>query len=195
MARPRKMTAERLERAAYHYLQRFAASRARFREVLEQKVRRLRPDRAPPSAEEQAWIDSIEQKCLRLGLLDDRRYAEMKARTLLRRGQPPRRVAQWLRARGVGAADIESALAALAEETGGDEMTACTAALNFARRRRFGPYRTRPLDADRRQREIAAMMRAGFSYGLVRMIVDAVDDEAFEIDAGAPTALPDDDEG
>ena len=162
MARPRKMTAERLERAAYHYLQRFAASRARFREVLEQKVRRLRPDRAPPSAEEQAWIDSIEQKCLRLGLLDDRRYAEMKARTLLRRGQPPRRVAQWLRARGVGAADIESALAAL---------------------------------ADRRQREIAAMMRAGFSYGLARMIVDAVDDEAFEIDAGAPTALPDDDEG
>ena len=187
------MTAERLERAAYHYLQRFAASRARFREVLEQKIRRAGPDRSPPSPEQRAWIDAIEEKCVRLGLLDDRRYAEMKARTLLRRGRPPSRVAQWLRARGVGKADIENALAALAEESGGDAMAAQAAALNFARRRRFGPYRTRPLDADRRRREIAAMMRAGFAYGLARMIVDAADEEALEVDADAPLALPDDD--
>ncbi len=187
------MTPERLERAAYHYLQRFAASRARFREVLERKLRRASPDRGPPSPAQRAWIAAIEEKCVRLGLLDDRRYAEMKARSLLRRGRPPGHVAQWLRARGIGKADIEAALAALAEETGGDEMTAHMAALNFARRRRFGPYRTRPLDAARRRREIAAMMRAGFAYGLARMIVDAADGDALEIGTDAPLALPDND--
>ncbi|MFQ5346905.1 MAG: regulatory protein RecX [Rhodothalassiaceae bacterium] len=172
------MTFDRLERAALHYLERFAASRARLRRVLVEKIRQSHADRSPPGAEEQAWIAAIEEKCVGLGLLDDRRYAEMKARSLQRRGMPPARIAQWLRARGIATPDIEAALTALAADDGGSRASTLAAAIHLARRRRFGPYRTRPLDADRRRREIAAMMRAGFPYGLASRIVDAADAES-----------------
>ncbi|RMD89063.1 MAG: hypothetical protein D6807_04480 [Alphaproteobacteria bacterium] len=174
----RPMTPDRLERAALHYLERYAASRARFRRVLVEKVRRSHADRSPPGAEERDWIAAIEEKCVALGLLDDRRYAEMKARSLQRRGMPPGRIAQWLRARGIAAPDIDVALAALAADDGGSRASTLAAAINHARRRRFGPFRTRPVDADRRRREIAAMMRAGFPYGLASRIVDAPDAES-----------------
>jgi len=174
------MTYERLERAAYHYLARFASSRQRLREVLERKIRRGNDGFAPPDATQQGWIDSVLTKLDSLALIDDTAYARAKADELLRRGKSSRHVRGWLRARGVDEEAIETALAAAAEEAGGARAAEADAALRLAKRRRLGPYRREPADAQSREKELAAFARAGFALSLAKAIVDAEDEAGLE---------------
>ena len=52
------------------------------------------------------------------------------------------------------------------------------AALRYARRRRLGPYRVdREIATENRQRDLASLGRAGFSYDTARRVVDADDPE------------------
>jgi regulatory protein len=54
-----------------------------------------------------------------------------------------------------------------------DEEAARRAALTLARKRRFGPFATEPLDKPLREKQIAAMLRAGHTLDNAREIVDA----------------------
>ncbi len=177
---PRPMTRERLERAGYHYLERFASSRENMRRVLERKCRRSHADGAPPSAEQEGWIADILNRCEALGLLDDAAYAEMKARSLAARGKAARHIRAWLASRGVGEDHITRALDALARDAGGDAAAETARARRFAKRRRMGPYRKQALDDTRKRKEMGAFARAGFSFGLARAIIDAADADALD---------------
>jgi regulatory protein len=64
---------------------------------------------------------------------------------------------------------IAAALSSLAEAG----ETDLRAALRFAKRRRLGPFRTPKERATRRERDLAALGRAGFSYEVARAVVDA----------------------
>ncbi len=111
-----------------------------------------------------------------LGYIDDRAYAEAKAASLARRGLGARRVAQALHAAHVGTEDHEAIGPQVAE-------AARDAALAFARRKRIGPYATGEADRAVRDKQFAAMMRAGHAVELSRRIV-----------AAAPGEVPDDDD-
>ena len=99
------------------------------------------------------------------GLVDDRRYAEARTASLRRRGGSARLIVAKLAAKGV---EREVAAAALAGDTDADERAAAKA---LARRRRLGPYRTRDR-AVHRDKDLAALVRAGFNYGLARSVID-----------------------
>ncbi|GAB4573679.1 MAG: hypothetical protein Tsb008_08760 [Rhodothalassiaceae bacterium] len=170
------MTRERLEAGALHYLARFAASEERLRRLLADRIARRNDGHRPPDREQAAWIEEIVAKCRRLGLIDDAAYALMRARGRLARGMAPARIRADLRARGVADADVEAAFVRLMEEAGETHPLDAEAALRFARRRHFGPWRRVEASTDRLKREIAAFARAGFSYGLARRIVSAVDE-------------------
>jgi len=80
---------------------------------------------------------------------------------------------------------VEAALAGHADEggraTSEDDLAA---AIAFARRRRIGPFR---LDAARdasRERDLAALGRAGFGYELARRVIEAESVEELEDGAG-----------
>ncbi|GAB4127719.1 MAG: hypothetical protein Kow00104_13000 [Rhodothalassiaceae bacterium] len=176
------MTRERLEAGALHYLARFAASEERLRCLLADRIARRNDGRRPPDREQAAWIEEIVAKCRRLGLIDDRAYALMRARGRLARGMAPDRIRADLRARGVAEDDLEAAFARLIEESGETHPLDAEAALRFARRRRFGPWRRDEATPDRRKREIAAFARAGFAYGLAARIVDAADEATLRDD-------------
>ncbi len=103
------------------------------------------------------------------GLVDDRVYAEGRALSLHRRGTAARVIRGRLRQKGVGDDDIEAALATVAEENPDGDLAA---AVNLARRRRHGPYRSTGPEPDRRQRDLAALARAGFSYDIARRVLD-----------------------
>lgn len=183
------MTADRLERAAYHYLERYATSTNGFRRVLERKIRRTNTDfSADLSSEQQAWIDALVEKCTRLKFLDDQLYATAKARSLARHGKPVRTIRQWLAARGVKSTEIDHAINALANEQGGVKALDMAAACRFAQRRRFGPWRRDDRgyaepdaseqsrakhDKRKKDREIAAFSRAGFSWHQTMAVLDA----------------------
>ncbi|HOX42586.1 MAG TPA: regulatory protein RecX [Myxococcota bacterium] len=59
---------------------------------------------------EPAQIEPELERLAEVGLLDDRRFACLRARALVRRGQGPRRIEADLRARGVSREDIAAAL-------------------------------------------------------------------------------------
>ena len=101
--------------------------------------------------------------------MDDAAFAEARARRLLRAGRSRRAVSAHLAAKGVDAGLAERVLPGP-----GDELAA---ALAFARRRRIGPFRISPGEADR-QRELGALARAGFPRAVAEQALGMEPDDA-----------------
>jgi len=174
---PRKATPKSLENAALHYLQRFASSAENLRRVLMRRVEKSARAHGTDRAEGATAVDAIVARFLAAGMLDDRAYAEARAGTLHRRGAGARKIRATLQQKGVGAEAIEAALEALLRETSEPELAA---AVNLARRRRLGPYRAPDERAERREKDLAALARAGFSYDIARRVIEADDAAALE---------------
>ncbi len=183
---PRRITAEYLERAGLYYLERYATSVENFRRVLMRKVLRSAQAHDDDPATGAALVDALVARYADAGLLDDRRYAEAQARALFGRGLAVRAIGARLRAKGVAADDIEAALGTLGQE----ERVATRDALDlkaacvFARKRRLGPYRKKADGREQRNKELAAMGRAGFGYEISRKVVEAGDVAALLADTG-----------
>jgi len=178
MARiPRKATPQSLENAALYYLGRFASSSENLRRVLMRRVERSARLHDTDREEGLAAVDRIVARFQASGLVDDRAFAEGRAVALHRRGVPARGIRARLAEKGVASGHIEAALAGLAE-TG--ENTDMAAAVNLARRRRLGPYRPLPASAHTRDKDLAVLARAGFSFDVARRIVEAETPEDLE---------------
>ncbi|MDX9862653.1 MAG: RecX family transcriptional regulator [Rhodospirillales bacterium] len=167
---PRKVTPTYLENAALFYLQRFATSSENLRRVLMRKVERSARFHGTDPAEGARWVDALIARFLASRLLDDALYAESRATSLRRRGASRRTIALSLRQKGVEGEIIEGALAA-ADET--EEAPELAAAARLARKRRLGPYRPPESRRDHRERDLAALARAGFSYDVALAVIDA----------------------
>lgn len=172
------LTKAYLERAALHYLERYASSVEGLRRVLLRRVdKAAREDRGDP-AQAAPWVEEIVARFAASGLVDDRSFAEGRAASLRRRGESARRIALKLREKGV---DGELIGAVLEEEDGPDrEAAEFAAACRFARRRRLGPLRDPAERADRRDRDMAALARAGFSLDVARRVLDLEDGDALD---------------
>jgi regulatory protein len=161
---PRKVTTAYLERAAKAYLERFASSSENLRRVLARKVERRCRERGEEAAPCLALIPEVIERCLRSGLVDDSRYAQARVANLRRRGGSSRMIRAKLAAKGVGREVLDEAVVASVE----DELFAAHA---LARRRRFGPYRAGERRAFR-DKDLAALARAGFPFDLARSVID-----------------------
>ncbi len=175
--------ARRLRRAALTHLERYASSEAGLRRVLGRRLERWTRDateeaRLDAPDGERLIADAVEH-CRRLGLLDDRAFAESKMASARRKGHSTRRIAATLAAKGI---DRDVAARVL----DADETDPLVAAVTFARRMRFGPFRIRPpadLQAAER-REVAALCRNGHAYGVARRAVTMDHEEAAAILSG-----------
>ncbi|HEY0522976.1 MAG TPA: RecX family transcriptional regulator [Stellaceae bacterium] len=182
---PRRVTPAYLENAALHYLQRFATSSANLRRVLMRKVQRAAEAHGDDPAEGAALVEAMLARYQAAGLLDDRQYAAAKAASLQRRGTSSRAIRERLAVRGVDRDLISETVDRLHDEEGGD----LAAAAAFARRRRLGPFRpaaggraagNADEAAARRNKELAAMARAGFAFDVARRVLACTDEEAVE---------------
>src|SRR5256884_2505001 len=148
-----------IEKWALGYLERFASSAENLRRVLGRRARRRMSDPEGPR-EGRALIDALVVRFRDSGLIDDAAYASARARGRLARGEPLRKIAAGLAAKGVDADDRAAALAGLHQTIPDPDLAAACA---FARRRRLGPFRRDPAHqqpGDRR-RELAIFARAG----------------------------------
>jgi regulatory protein len=158
-----------LERAALAYLERFASSAENLRRLLRRKVEtrcRLRGEDPKPFLD---LIGPVVARTVSTDLVDDRRYAEGRIASFRRRGASARGIKAKLAAKGVGRETVETALT---EENGGDRA----AAQAHARRRKLGPYRPGERAAFR-QKDLAVLARAGFSFDVAREVIDGEVDE------------------
>ena len=156
----------RLRRAALAYLARYAAPAAHVRRLLQRRLERGAARGAEIRAGEED-IDAVLADLVRMGLIDDRAWAEAQAKALRRRGASARGLAARLSSKGAPRAEIERLLG---EEDGAAELRAAWA---LARRRRLGPWRDPAGRAERREKDLAAMARAGFRLDLARQVIDA----------------------
>ncbi|WP_049792576.1 regulatory protein RecX [Polymorphum gilvum] len=172
-------TEERLARSALAYLERYASSAENLRRVLARKVTRAARAHDRDPAEFAALIDAVVARCLRAGLVDDTAFAETRVASQRRRGRSTRQIAAGLAAKGVDKSVIEAVLAR-------DDTDDGDAARRLARRRRLGPWRTRGARADFRDRDLAALCRAGFGFDVARRVIDG--DAEDDGDDGTATA-------
>ena len=179
---PRKATAKSLENAALWYLTRFGTSAANLERVLARRVERSARHHGTGREEGMAIIARLIARYRRSGLLDDRAYAIARAGTLNWRGKPVKAITLALRAKGVMSEDIDEALLALKRQGADPDMGA---AARYARRRRLGPFRAAPEREEHRQRDLAALARAGFGYSVARRIIEA--ESPGEVEAGDGT--------
>ena len=172
---PTRATETSLEASALFYLARYASSSGNLRRVLMRKVARSAAYYGDDPAPLKPVIEALVARHCGTGAVNDALYAESQTRALRRRGGSARAIVQKLNAKGVPAEIVAETAAALAEEESGD----LDAAYRFARRRRLGPFRSGARE-EHRQRDLAALGRAGFEYQVAATIVDAEDVESLE---------------
>lgn len=167
---PRPIDAAQLQEMALGYAARYATTAAKLRRYLERKLReRVWTPAEPPD------IEALVARLAALGYVDDRAYAASKQRDLTARGFGTGRVRGALSAAGVSGDDVA---AVLAPEDGVPPNPYATA-IAFARRRRFGPFaRDGAPNPARRNRELAAMARAGHAFEVARRVLAAKDEAA-----------------
>ena len=164
---PKPLDPRRLNDLALHYVARFSTSAAKMEDYLRRKLR------------ERGWegedgpdLSALTEKFVAAGYIDDEAYARAKSGALLRRGFGNRRIGQALSAAGI-AENIRADVRA-------GEAAERHAALALASKRRFGPFGSAELDRPARDKQIAAMLRAGHSFDTARSLVNAADVPAAE---------------
>jgi regulatory protein len=168
---PRRLTPADLKGAALDYLDRFAAPRARLRQVMLRKIRNSVRHHSDDPAPLIAALDETIQWLEDSGFLSDRAYAEARARSLSARGTSRAHIIAKLSAKGIESETARAAVDRLSMEYQEPELEA---ARRYARRRRLGPYRIADdTRAECRDKDLAAMARAGFAGRVARQIIDA----------------------
>jgi len=113
-----------------------------------------------------ASVDTVLQRCLDLGYLDDARTAAVMAGHLIARGYGPRRIRQVLGQKGLDDTLIDHTLADCSDE----EILAEQARRMLAKRR---ASLNREADArKRRQKAYRYLMGRGFSADIIHTIID-----------------------
>ncbi len=164
---PRPLDAAGLESLALGYAARFATTSTRLHRYLTRKLRE-RPWEGTTQPDPQALIDRLTA----LGYVNDEAWASMKTRDLGQRGYGARRINQALGAAGI---KPDSARAHAATDP------PLAAAIRFAKRRRLGPFTREPItDPAKRQKQLAAMLRAGHGLDTARLILAQPSAEAAE---------------
>lgn len=159
-----------LERLALRYVERFATTRGKLVDYLKRKMR------------ERGWEgeaadpDTLAERLAALGYIDDRAWAAARAASLGRRGLGEQRITQALWVGRVSEEDTASVVPVVRRD-------AIDSALRFARRKRIGPFAVAEADRSLRDKQLAAMMRAGHTFDLSRTIVQAKPGEEQQFDA------------
>ena len=159
--RPKKpLDAQSLNDFALRYVARYATTQAKLERYLVRKLRERGWD-----GEGEPDPAALAEKFAERGWLDDEAYARMRSRDLMARGYGPRRVGEALREAGVDET--------IREDQQAGALESARSAVLLARKKRIGPFAVKEVDAALREKQLAAMLRAGHAFADARRVVDA----------------------
>lgn len=167
MKKPNKnkeISEEYLRRAALFHLQKFDATEAGLRKVLERRVMSgcYQTDRNPEDYSDA--INTVVQHCIDLSYVNDQRYAERLVEVSSERGMSKRQIQAKLLQKGVSSDLIEQTI----DESDTDDLDA---AIAYARKKRIGKFRA-VHQIDYREKDLAKLARRGFSYDICEKVID-----------------------
>ncbi|MBB4952389.1 regulatory protein [Agrobacterium vitis] len=139
-------------------------------QAITRKARQKYEDIAPET------LEILAQEAIRfgqtMGAIDDEAYAGIKSQSASRSGKSRRAIAQTLTRKG-----IEKELVAAALE----EVDDLPAAVRFARKRGYGPFRRKEADQRQMAREFSAFARNGFGFSLAQRVAQMDMQEAEDL--------------
>lgn len=181
---------EDLKSVALYYLERFPCTTEKLRIHLGKKLKdAIAADEARPT-DAWRWLDQVIETLTRVRLLDDVAWSESRASTLHRRGRATSVIRRDLAQKGAPEAAIDAAESSLGDDRKAIDLAS---AVRLAKKKSLGPFakadlaparpRTprpgKPPVSDReaamkvRQRHLATLARAGFSFEIAKTILDA----------------------
>jgi regulatory protein len=170
---PRKITPTYLENSAIYYLERFSSSTDNLRRVMTRKIMKSCYFYQEDDIEEKKeWLEVVIAKLVRIGYLNDETYTNMKARSLRYSGNSKRNIMGKLKQKGLSEEMINKSLSKADEDLFDGEDGEIEAAKHYAKKKRFGQYRTKSEEENTKQKELASMARAGFSYDIAKKILE-----------------------
>lgn len=170
----RRLSEQSLSNVALFYLRRYSGSRQGLVRMLERKVKR-QAEVAPGEAK--VIIEQVVARMVAAGYVDDARMAESKTASLHRQGKSSRAIELKLREKG-----IEPALAKKSALTTPEREF--EAACLLVKKKRLG------VDPERKQKDLAVLLRAGFSSEVARRAFQAAAAEADREAAARVIQLP-----
>ncbi len=169
---PPALTVGWLKSEATRHLQRWPATERRIRQLLWKRVARAQRFHGGERSEAEPLVEEAVDYLRQVRLIDDGRFAKLWVTSLRRRGTSGRMIRKKLQEKGVDPSYVQEAMADYEDDDGIDPEKA--SALAYAKRRRLGPYRNPPDDSrERRHKDLSAMARAGFSYGVAQDVIDS----------------------
>ncbi len=172
---PRPLDRATLKEKALRYLDRFDATAAKLRTVLRRAVdRAIARSEAEQRNEAYQWCDEVVARCVESGLVNDSRYATSLAQGMRRHGASARAIVERLVSRGVARETAHTTLRSLASE--GQDDPELDAARALVRRRRLGRYRPEPDRQACRNKDLAALARAGFTFDIAKRALEVPSD-------------------
>jgi len=164
---------------ALSYVARFATTGAKLEQYLARKIRERGVAEDEDGRTRDLDVTGIVTRFIELGYIDDDAYARGRSRDLTARGYGARRVEQALWAAGVEE-QVRS-------DNAPGEAESRRAAVLLAKKRRFGPFAIAPEQEPSaeerhklREKQVAAMLRAGHLFDHVRFIMDASSQDEIE---------------
>lgn len=154
----RKVTEKSLGNVALFYLRKYSASLERLTQVLERKVKLKLRGNATELAEAMIIVQLVVERMAKAGYLDDARLAEAKSASLHRQGKSSRVIELKLRQQGLSAEQAKKSAASTPER----ELEAAT---TLVQRKKLG------VDPERKQKDLAVLMRAGFKTDIARKVL------------------------
>ncbi len=163
----KKITPQRLKNIALYYLKRFETSEYNLRSVLKRRIDDYAYwNKEFDKKEAYRWLDDLMSDFVRLGYVNDERYAEIKIRGYLSAGKSPRYILNKLKEKGI---DEDLADKLLNEQ----EYDAFESALKLAKKKKIGPYcEDEKLRKERRNKDMGVLIRAGFDYDVVIKVLE-----------------------
>ena len=172
---PKPITVKQIEWASDRYLGRYIATESQLRRVLQRRLMRNWRKRGEKVTEEERQmgedlVSAQVKKVMDTGRIKDDKVALMWVEHYTNRGKSVPFIRMKLREKGVDNQIIDDSIQQIHSQM---QDPALEAAVVYARKRRFGAYRNDPAkQAERKQKDIAAMMRAGHRYDVVSRVLD-----------------------
>ncbi len=151
----RRLSEQSLSNSALYYLQRYAASRKGLTQVLERKVKRFIREKGGDLEATKLLIAKVVERMVQSGYVDDVKLAEQKTASLHDQGKSTRVIRLKLRMKGLEAETIAAATVTTVDRE-------LEAALTLVRKKKLGR------DPERKQKDYGVLMRAGFSWDVVK---------------------------
>ena len=163
-----------LNELALRYVSRYATTRHKLKSYLFRKLRERDWAGDEPASEEE-MVDTMVERFVELGYIDDALFAKNRAAALINRGYGKRRVTQALYQAGIEEGDDRQALDL-------SDAKKWEAAQTYARKKSIGPFAEEQADQDKIRKQLQAFLRAGHGFDIASRFVFARPGEEIEVD-------------